>query len=254
MSYGPYALPTIGGVKRLGIFAPGDDGFDRLPQSLDLFHTHGVRLIIQLGEALLPRGTARSTDIDHIRRLLGRRQQAMLVCTDDLGRTLELRRAGVRETGARTVRPNLTHLAPGYSTRLSNGDLFMVIGPDLVAGGPAGAAPVSDRSASGWESGRAGRVGLAVSAIHSGVAEVVHELAPKLFISGGSGVFVDEVRRLDDASIGCASSRVIVFGVRDGKRIDHALIQLSEGTVTFLPDLPARVPDLGVDRRQIEES
>ena len=236
MGYTPYALPALGGVNRFGVFAPGDDGFDGLERTLDLFRTEGVVLVIQLGEALLPRGTARSNDIDHIRRMLGRRQQAILVCTDDLGRAVGLRRAGVRDTGARPVRPNLVHLDPGFSTRLSNDNMFVVFSPDPVAServdeGPAGLGP-----ALSVRRGLAGRVGLAVSASHPDVPRVVRELTPKLLISAGNGHFLDETYSRDDLDAGSSSSRVIVFGDRLGQRIDHAIVHLTTGMVTLLPE------------------
>ena len=235
VGYTPYTLPALGGVNRLGVFAPGDDGSDGLERTLDLFRAEGVALVIQLGEALLPRGTARSNDVDHIRRMLGRRQQAMLVCTDDLGRAVGLRRAGVRDTGARMVRPNLVHLDPGFSTRLSNDNIFVVVGPDPVAServdvGSAGLGP-----APSVRRGPAGRVGLAVSASHPDVPRVVRELAPKLLISAGNGDFLDERYSRDDLDAGSSSGRVIVFGDRAGQRIDHAIVHLTTGMVTLFP-------------------
>ena len=239
MGYTPYTLPALGGANRLGVFAPGVDGFDGLERTLDLFRTEGVALVIQLGEALLPRGTARSNDVDHIRRMLGRRQQAMLVCTDDLGRAVGLRRAGGWDTGARMVRPNLVHLDPGFSTRLSNDNIFVVVGPDPVAServdeGPAGLGP-----AHSVRRGPAGRVGLAVSTSHPDVPRVVREFAPKLLINAGNGDFLDETYSRVDPEAGLPGSRVIVFGDRAGQRIDHAIVHLTAGMVTLFPE-PSR--------------
>jgi hypothetical protein len=235
VGYTPYAMPALGGVNRLGVFAPGVDGFDWLERTLDLFRSEGVALVIQLGEALLPRGTARSNDIDHLRRLLGRRQQALLVCTDDLGRAVELRRAGVRDTGARTVRPNMMHLDPGFATRLSTGDLFVV-----VAGGASaehtGEEPPAEPPAPGVRRGLAGQVGLAVSASHPDVPRVVREFAPRLLISASNGAFLDETYSRDDPEAGLPGSRVIVFGNRGEQRIDHAIVHLTTGMVTLFPE------------------
>ena len=236
VGYTPYTLPALGGVNCLGVFAPGDDGFDGLERTLDLFRSAGVALVIQLGEALLPRGTARSNDVDHIRRMLGRRQQAILVCTDDLGRAADLRRAGVRDTGARMVRPNLVHLDPGFSTRLSNDDMFVVFSPDPVAGEHVDEEPAGAGPASSVRRGLAGRVGLAVSASQPDVPRVVRELAPKLLISAGNGDFLDESYRRDDLDAGSSSSRVIVFGDRARQRIDHAIVHLTTGMVTLFPE------------------
>ena len=248
VGYSPYALPAFGGVNSLAVFAPGDDGFDGLERTLDLFRAEGVALVIQLGEALLPRGTARSNDVDHIRRMLGHRQQAMLVCTDDLGRAVDLRRAGVRDTGARTVRPNMMHLDPGFATRLSTGDLFVV-----VAGGASaehtGEEPPAEPPAPGVRRGLAGRVGLAVSASQPDVPRVVRVLAPKLLISAGNGDFLDETYSRDDPEAGRPGSRVIVFGDRVGQRIDHAIVDLSDGTVSLLPE-PTRADESAVDHRR----
>lgn len=253
MGYTPYAMPALGGVNRLGVFAPGADGFDGLERTLDLFRSEGVALLIQLGEALLPRGTARSNDVDHIRRMLGRRQQAMLVCTDDLGRAVDLHRAGVRDTGARLVRPNLVHLDPGFSTRLSNNDMFVVVGPDPVASEHVDEEPAGMSRAPGVRRGLAGRVGLAVSASHPDVPRVVREFAPKLFISAGNGEFLDEMYRRDDPEAGRPGSRVIVFGDRAGQRIDHAIVDLSHGTVSLLPE-PTSTNESAVDHRRRDGS
>jgi len=236
MRYTPYALPALGGVNRLGVFAPGVDGFDGLERTLDLFRSEGVALVIQLGEALLPRGTARSNDVDHIRRMLGRRQQAMLVCTDDLGRAVALRRAGGWDAGARMVRPNLVHLDPGFSTRLSNDDMFVVVGPDPVASEHVDEERSGLGRARGVRRGLAGRVGLAVSASQPDVPRVVRVLAPKLLISGGNGDVLDETYSRDDPEAGLPGSRVIVFGDRAEQRIDHAIVHLTTGMVTLFPE------------------
>jgi hypothetical protein len=253
MRYMPYALPALGVVNRLGVFAPGVDGFDGLERTLDRFRSERVALVIQLGEALLPRGTARSNDVDHIRRMLGRRQQAMLVCTDDLGRAVDLRRAGGWGTGARMVRPNLVHLDPGFSTRLSNDGLFVVVGPDPVASEHVDEEPAGMGRASCVRRGLAGRVGLAVSASHPDVPRVVRELAPKLLIDAGNGAFLDETYRRDDLDTGSSSSRVIVFGDRAGQHIDHAIVDLSDGTVSLLPE-PTRADESAVDHRRRDGS
>ena len=253
MGYTPYALLALGGVNRLGVFAPGVDGFDGLERTLDLFRSEGVALVIQLGEALLSRGTARSNDVDHIRRMLGRRQQAMLVCTDDLGRAIDLRRAGGWDTGARMVRPNLVHLDPGFSTRLSNDDMFVVVGPDPVASEHVDEEPAGMGLAPGVRRGLAGRVGLAVSASQPDVPRVVRVLAPKLLISAGNGDFLDETYSQDDPEAGPPGSRVIVLGDRAGQRIDHAIVDLSDGTVSLLPE-PTTANESAVDHRKRDGS
>jgi hypothetical protein len=232
MGYTPYALPALGGVKQIGVFAPSADGYDGLERSLDLFRSEGVALVIQLGEALLRRGTARNSDIDHIRRLLGRRQQAMLVCTDDLGRAPELQRAGVQGEGARCVRPNIVHLDGGFRTRLSNDDIFTVVCPSPTTPEHAGTG-----LASSSRGGLSGRVGLAVCGTEIDVAQVVRELAPKLLISAGNGSFLDETYSQEDPEAVPVSTRVIVFGDRGGWRVDHAIVHLNDGTVTLLPEL-----------------
>jgi hypothetical protein len=231
MRYPPYAMPALGGVKQLGIFSHSPDGFDRLEESLDLFHAQGVALIIQLEEALLPRGTARSTDIDHVRRLLRLRQQALLVCTDDLGRATTLHRAGVRGESARMVRPNVVHLDGGFRTRLSNDDIFTVVGPS-----PTSPEYPSTGLPFGGRGGLSGRVGLAVCPTEIDVAAVVRELAPKLLISAGHGRFRDESFSYDVPGGTSISSRVIVFGDRGGQRVNHAFVHLNDGTVRLLPE------------------
>ena len=254
MGYPPYALPALGEVKRLGLFAPGVEGFNGLEHTLDLFHSHAVALVIQLGEAPLPRGTASSTDVDHLRRLLGRRRQAMLVCTDDLSRAVNLRRCGVWDTGARMVRPNLLHLDPGFTVRLSNDDIFVVVGPDRVASThldekPTGMDPPPDKGR-----GLSGRVGLAVSANEPDFTRVVRLFTPKLLISGGSSAFLDTTYRLDDARTGPSSTRVIVFGDRAGQRIDHAIVDLSNGAVSLIPEPTSVAEVAAADHRRMEES
>ena len=232
--YPPYATPSFGGVERIGVFAPGPKGFDQLESTLDLFHTEGVALIIQLGEALLMRGTARGTEIDHLRRLLRLRQQAMLVCTDDLGRAAHLLRAGVRGEDARTVRPNIVHLDCGFRTRLANDDLFTVVRPS-----PTPPDHLSTVWASSGRGGLSGQVGLAVSNTQLDLTAVVRELAPKLLISGGNGPFRDETFNQQIPGVGSSSSRVIVFGNRGGQRVDHAIVYLNDATVRFLPQREA---------------
>ena len=227
--YPPYAIPALGGVKQLGVFAPGPEGFDQLEGTLDLFHAEGVALIIQLGEALLVRGTARSTEIDHVRRLLRLRQQAMLICTDDLGRAALLLRAGVRGGEARTVRPNIVHLDCGFRTRLANGDLFTVACPS-----PPPPDHPGGELACGEDSDRSGRVGLAVCATEIDVTAVVRELAPKLFISAGNGQFLDKSYNQEIPDGEVISCRAIVLGDRGGQRIDHAIVDLNDGTVRLL--------------------
>lgn len=227
--YPPYALPALGGVGRLGVFSPGPDGFDRLEESLDLFHSEGVALIIQLGDAPLSRGTARSTDVDHVRRLLRRRQQALLVCTDDLGRAAALHRGGVGGGGARTVRPNIVHLDSGFRTRLSNDDLFTVVCPSPTPPKHGGA-----ELARGGGAGLSGRAGLAVCATEFDVAAAVRELAPKLLISTGNGRFRDESFSQDVPGGESTSSRVIVFGDHGEQRVNHAIVHLNDATVRLL--------------------
>jgi hypothetical protein len=254
MRYEPYDMPALGGVKMLGVLAPRDDGFDGLQHSLDLFHSQDVRLIIQLGEALLSRGTARSTDVDHIRRMLGARKQAMLVCTDDLGRACELRRMGVRETGARAVQPNLIHLDPGFRTRLRTGDLFVVLGADCRAPANRDERPVRDRFGSDGRRGWPDRIGLVVSAVRPDLPQIVDGLHPKLIISAGDGLFVDETHGVDDPSAGQFGTRAIVFGDSDGRRIEHAIVGLTDGIVTLLPELIPGADDPAVDRPRMEDS
>ena len=253
VGYTPYAMPVLGGVTRLGVFAPGDDGFFGLERTMDLFRSAGVSLVIQLGEALLPRWTARSADIDHLRRLLGRRQQAMLVCTDDLGRAVELRRAGGWDTGVRMVRPNLIHLDPGFSTRLFNDTMFVVMGPDPTALEHADDGPSGLRFASGGRPEPLDQVGLAVSATHPDLTQVLRELTPKLLISGGHGDFLDETYPRDPAEAGLPGSRVIVFGNRAGQRINHAIVHLTDGTVTLVPEPSSRGQDPAADHRRTEK-
>ena len=224
--YPPYAMPSFDGVERIGVFAPGPEGFDQLEGTLDLFHAEGVALIIQLGEALLRRGTARSTEIDHYRRLLRRRQQAILVCTNDLGRAAHLLQAGVQGRDARTVRPNIVHLDSGFKTRLSNGDIVTVVCP-----GPAPPQHPKRELACGEDSDRSGRVGLAVCATEIDVTAVVRELTPKLFISAGNGRFLDKSFSQESPGGELISSRAIVFGDRRGQRIDHAIVNLNDATV-----------------------
>lgn len=238
MGYALYALPALGAVKHVGVFTPGPDGFDQLERSLDLFRSEGVALVIQLGEALLGRGTARTTDIDHIRRLLGRRRQAMLVCTDDLGRAADLQRLGVQGEDSLAVRPNIVHLDGGFRTRLSNNDVFTVVCPS-----PSTPAHASLGPASSGRGGLTGRVGLAFCAIELDVAPAVREHTPKLLISAGNGPFLDETYNQQDPESGWISTRVIVFGDvfvdRGGQRVDHAIVDLNEGTVRLLPQREA---------------
>ena len=224
--YPPYAMPSFDGVERIGVFAPGPEGFDQLEGTLDRFHAEGVALIIQLGEALFMRGTARGTEIDHYRRLLRLRQQAMLVCTDDLGRAAHLLRAGVRGKEARTVRPNLVHLDCGFRTRLSNDDLFIVACPS-----PTPPDHPGTKLACGEDSDPSGRVGLAVCATEIDVTAAVRELAPKLFISAGNGRFLDKSFSQESPGGELISSRAIVFGDHGGQRIDHAIVNLNDATV-----------------------
>lgn len=228
--YPPYAMPALGRVDQLGVFSPAPDDFDGLEESFDLFHSEGVALIIQLGDALLSRGTARSTDVDHVRRLLRRRQQALLVCTDDLGRAAALHRGGVGGGGARTVRPNIVHLDSGFRTRLSNDDLFTVVCPSPTPSKHDGA-----ELARGGRAGLSGRVGLAVCATVIDVAAVVRELAPKLLISAGNGCFRDELFSQDVPDGESTSSRVVVFGDRGEQRVNHAIVHLNDGTIRLLP-------------------
>ena len=250
----PYEMPALGGVKMLGVFAPGDDGFEGLQHSLDLFHSQDVRLIIQLGEALLSRGTARSNDVGHIRRMLAARKQAMLVCTDDLGRACELRRIGVRESGSRAVQPNLIHLDPGFRTRLRTGDLFVVLGTDCPPPGNRDERAVRDRFGSDRQQGWSDRIGLATSAVRPDLPQIVEGLHPKLIISAGDGQFVDETHGVDDPSAGQFGTRAIVFGDRDGRSIEHVVVDLTDGTVTLLPEPTTGADDPAVDRPRTEDS
>jgi hypothetical protein len=226
MRYPPYAMPALGEVRQLGVFSPAPNGFDRLEESFDLFHSEGVALIIQLGEALLLRGTASNTDIDHVRRLLRRRQQALLVCTDDLGRAANLHQAGVGGTDYRTLRPNIVHLDCGFRTRLLNDDVFTVVCPS-----PAPPEHLSKGLTFGGRAGLSGRVGLAVCATEIDVAAVVRMRAPNLLISAGNGPFLDESFSQETPGGELISSRAIVFGDRGGQRVNHAIVHLSDGTV-----------------------
>ena len=230
--YPPYAMPSFDGVERIGVFAPGPEGFDQLEGTLDLFHAEGVALIIQLGEALLRRGPARSTEIDHYRRLLRLRQQAIIVCTDDLGRAALLLQAGVRGGDARAVRPNIVHLDCGFGTRLSNGDLFTVACPS-----PTPPDHPGTKLAYGRCGDPPGRIGLAVCATEIDVTAAVLELAPKLFISAGNGRFLDKSFSQESPNGELISCRAIVLGDRSGQRIDHAIVNLNDATVNLLPDM-----------------
>ena len=231
MRYPPYATPSLGAVQLLGVFAPGPEGFDQFEGTLDLFHAEGVGLIIQLGEALLSRGTARSSDIDHVRRLIRRRQQALLVCTDDLGRATNLHQAGVQGGTARTVRPNIVHLDSGFMTRLSHDEIFTVVRPCSTTPKHDGAE--FDHSERG---GLSGLIGLAVSATPIDVTKVVRELATKLLISVGNGPLLDETFSLEVPGGGVIDSRAIVFGDRGGLQVNHAIVYLNDGTIRLLPE------------------
>ena len=253
MRYPPYDIPTLSKVEHLGAFTPDDLGFFGLEQTLDLFHDRGVTLIIQLGEALVPRGTAQNADVDHLRRLLGHRQQAMLVCTNDLGRAYALRRAGGWDAGARIVRPNITHLDPGFSTRLINDDSVIVFGPSLSASKEVTHEPTGSGPTLG-EPSRCLPVGLAVGTDTTNFEQVVCLCAPKLLISGGPGAFRDETYRRDGTRTGPGSTQIIVFGERAGQRIDHVIVHLADGTVTLLPTSSRRTPGPVVDDSRSEES
>jgi hypothetical protein len=229
--YPPYVTPSLGGVQLLGVLAPGREGFARMERTLDRFHEAGVALIIQLGDALLPRGTARSPDIDHVRRLLRRRQQALFVCTDDLGRATNLHRAGVQGGNARTVRPNIVHLDSGFRTRLSHDEIFTVVRPRSTA--PSHIDVKFERSERG---GLSGRIGLAVSATPMDVTKVVRELTPMLLISVGNGRFLDKSFSQEGSRGELIKSRAIVFGDRGGQCIDHAIVHLTTGMVTLFPE------------------
>lgn len=254
MRYEPYEMPALGEVEVLGVFAPGANGFDGLQPSLDLFDSHGARLIIQLGEALLARGTARSNDVGHIRRMLGARKQSMLVCTDDLGRACNLRRMGVRDTGVRTVQANLIHLDPGFRTRLATGDLFVVLGADCPAPGNSGERAAREWSSSDDQRGWFDRIGLAVSASRPDLAQIVDGLHPKLIISASDSEFVDATQRVGHPSARHSDTRVIVFGDRAGQRVDHAIVHLGEGTVTLLPESPRRGKDSAAEHNRMENT
>ena len=253
MRYSPYVIPALGNVKLFGVFAPGAEGFFGLERTLDLFRAEGVALVIQLAEALLPRGTARSSDVDHLRRLLGQRQQALLVCTDDLGRAENLRRSGVRNSGARLVRHNITHLDPGFSTRMLNGDSFLVVPTDpsadnLLAGKPFNATDAQQ------EPGTCGEIAVAVIVNHRDLKEATRLLAPRLLISAGPGEFRDDPPCRQGLEDGVSSTRVIVFGQSAGRRISHAIVHLTNGTVTLLPEPSRRAHSRIIDREQLESS
>ena len=253
MRYSPYAIPALGDVTLLGVFAPGDEGFFGLEQTLDLFRAEGVSLVIQLGEALLPRGTAGSSDVDHLRRLLGHRQQALLVCTDDLGRAENLRHSGVRNPGARLVRHNITHLDPGFSTRLLQGGIFDFVPTDPGAHKLVGGEPFNGFDAH-HEPDSDGEVAVAITANHRDLEQATRLLASRLLISAGPGEFRDDLSCRQGLEDGVSSTRVIVFGQSAGQRISHAIVHLTTGTVTLLPEPPRRAHRRIIDREQLESS
>lgn len=255
MRYSPYEIPALGDVTLLGVFAPGDEGFFGLERTLDLFRAEGVALVIQLGEALLPRATARSSDVDHLRRLLGQRQQAMLVCTDDLGRAEILRRSGVRNSGARMVRQNITHLDPGFSTRLLSGDSFVVVPADPSPDKVVGLEPFKATDPHPHHKPEdPGGIAVAVVVNHRDLKEATRLLAPRLLISAGPGEFRDDPSCRQGLEDGVSSTRVIVFGQSAGQRISHAIVHLTTGTVTLLPEPSRRAHRRIIDREQLESS
>jgi hypothetical protein len=253
MRYSPYDIPDLGNENLLGVFGPGDEGFLGLERTLDLFRAEGVSLVIQLGEALLPRGTARSSDVDYLRRRLGERQQALLVCTDDLGRAENLRRSGVRGTGPRMVRHNITHLDPGFRTQLGNEVSFLVIPNDpgadtLVADEPFNAPEAHQ------ETDSRGGISLAALGNRLDPKEATHLLAPGLLIRAGTGEFRDDPPRRQGPQAGVSATRVIIFGQRAGQYINHAIVQLPQGTVTLLPEPSPRSRGRAVYPEQLESS
>ena len=129
------------------------------------------------------------------------------------------------------MRPNLVHLDCGFRTRLSNDDLFMVVCPS-----PTPPNQPSTVWASNGRGGLAGQVGLAISSTQLDVTAVVRELAPKLLISAGHGPFLDKSFSHESPSGELISCRAIVFGNRGGRRVDHAIVYLNDGTVRFLSE------------------
>ena len=183
MGHMPYVLPTLTGVNRFGVFARADGGFAQLRWSLDIFQMRGVALIIQVGEVTLrPRDTAQSNDLDHVRRMHGKRQQVMMVCTSDHGRADVLSRLGVQGALIRAVRPNLFHLDPGFTAKLVSGDLLTVLGECDASLSGVGAAPQELLLAD--EGGD--RFGVAVSVTSNYMMESARQLGPKLLISAGA--------------------------------------------------------------------
>ncbi|MHC5796486.1 hypothetical protein ACVXZ4_10030 [Lacisediminihabitans sp. FW035] len=253
MRYSPYDIPDLGNENVLGVFAPGDEGFLGLERTLDLFRSEGVSLVIQLGEALLPRGTARSSDVDYLRRRLGERQQALLVCSDDLGRAENLRRSGVRGTDPRMVRHNITHLDPGFRTQLVNGVSFLVIPND-----PSADRLVAEESFNApkahQETDSRGGIALAALGNHLDPKEGTRQLPPSLSISAGFGEFRDDPPRRQGPQDGASDTRVIIFGQRAGQYINHAIVHLPLGTVTLLPESSPRSRGRADYPEQLESS
>lgn len=236
MAYMPYALPFLGGVTRVGVFTPAPDCFEQVKRSLELFRSQGVSMVIQLGEARLPlRIVAGSTHVNRLGLCLGQRQQALLVCTDDLGRTAGLRRFTVQPVATRTIRSNLAHLDPGFNTSLFNGGTFVVVGADPAAWDYADESLAGRNAPTGIRRVSSGRVGLAVSTTPTNMSEVVRWLAPRLLMSAGAGAFLDDIYGGEDTEADPATTRVIVCGDRDGRRNNHAVIHLKNGRVTPLP-------------------
>ena len=225
MGYTPYALPTLAGVNRFGVFARADGGFAQLRWSLDMFQMRGVALIIQLGEVTLrPRDTARSNDLDHVRRMLGVRQQVMLVCTSDRGRADVLSRLGVQGALIRAVRFNLFHLDPGFTAKLVSGDLFAVLGECDAPTSAVGAAPQELLLAD--EAGD--RFGLAVSVTSNHMMESARQLGPKLLIIAGAEPS-NEIISLADVGLDRPVTRLVTLGNAANEWGDHAIVDVRTG-------------------------
>jgi hypothetical protein len=254
MAHMPHALPFLDGVTRVGVFAPLD-GFDKMKRSLDVFCSEGGSLVIRLGEALLPmRVVAGSTHVNRLGLWLSQSRQALLVCTDDLGRTAGLRRFTVRPVAARTIRSNIVHFDPGLTTSLFNRGTFVFVGANPAAWDFADESLVGGRTATGIWRVSSGWVGLAVSTTPTNMSEDVRWLAARLLISAGAGAFLDDTQGGEDPVGDPVTARVIVFGDRDGQRINHAVIHLTDGRVIPVPHPAADRFGTDTDRGRTADS
>lgn len=227
VGYMPYVLPTLAGVNRFGVFARADGGFAQLRWSLDMFQMRGVALIIQLGEVTLrPRDAAQSNDLDHVRRMLGARQQVMLVCTNDRGRADVLSRLGVQGALIRAVRFNLFHLDPGFTAKLVSGDLFTVL---RECDAPTSAVGTAHQKLRLAEEG-GDRFGVAVSVTSNHMTESARQLGPKLLIIAGAESS-NEIISLADAGPDRPVTRLVTLGTADCEWGDHAIVDVRTGAL-----------------------